>query len=152
MVEALQEPFTLTQADAAITATDGLHSTAYGTIYSYLVPVGIGHIILPGHTISMYLYGDDASEMPNTTLVRVLLQDASAQDRKAIMGPILYASLRNFTDRDQMARFSVPEPVKVFERQYIIVEMAGQDVAGTAGQTATGSYFEMHISRVRQPL
>ncbi len=159
MPEAIQEPFTLTKGDAAVTSADGLDGAAaiiYSDIWTYLVPVGIGHIILPGHTLAIYLRGDDDVEMPITTQLRLVLQDASAQDRKAIAGPILYASVRNFTDRDQMFRLNVPEPIKVYERQSIIIEELGPDVATTGGVDQTGgtidSYFELTITRVRQPL
>lgn len=158
MPEALQEPFTLTKGDGNVTSTNGPGvAGVWGTIWSYLVPVGIGHIILPGHTLA--INGEStAANMPNTSQIRVLVQDASQQDRKAILGPILYASLQNFTDRDQMARFNVPEPVKVYERQYIIIEWMGIEAgANPLLQTAGGgtygeSFFELAMSRVRQPL
>ena len=157
MVEVLQEPFTLTKGDSDVTSTDGLNaSTAYGVIWSYHVPTGIGLIILPGHTFSVYLEGDDDAEMPATTLIKVYVLDASKQDSRCVLGPVLYQSLKEFTDRDKLARFNVSAPVKVYEKQYIEIEAAGADVAGTGGVDQTGgssdSYFEMAISRVRQPL
>jgi len=158
MLEALQEPFTLTKGDGNVTSTGGpTVAGTWGTIYSYLVPVGIGHIILPGHTIAINAESV-AANMPNTNLIRILVQDASQQDRKAILGPILYASLQNFTDRDQMARFNVPEPVKVYERQFIIIEWMGLEAAANpvlqtgCGGTNGETYFELAMSRVRQPL
>jgi len=156
MPEALQEPFTLTKGDAAVAQADGITPAGWADIFTYTVPVGIGHIILPGHTLACVLWGTDNANMPPTTLVRVTIQDASMQDRKAILGPILYASCQNFTDRDQMLRFNVPEPVKVYERQFIIIESSGLDVTGTVldvtGAAASESYFELAMTRVRQPL
>lgn len=155
--EPQQEPFSLTKGDSAVTSTDGLDATtSYGVIYSYHVPVGIGLIILAGHTFSLYLEGDDDAEMPATTMVKVVVMDASKQDEKAILGPIMYASLKEFQDRDKVARFNVPEPVKVYENQYLEVHSSGADAAATGGVDQTGgssdSYFEAAISRVRQPL
>ena len=160
MPEALQEPFTLTKGDAAVTSADGLLGAVaiiYSAIWTYLVPVGIGHILLAGHTFACYLHGtSDNVELPLTTQLRIVLQDASGQDRKAIAGPILYASCRNFTDRDQMFRLNVPETIKVYERQSIIIEELGPDTAGAGGVDQIGgardSIFELAISRVRQPL
>ncbi len=159
MPEALQEPFTLTKGDAAVTSADGLIAAVaiiYSDIYTYLVPVGIGHIILPGHTLGMWLEGTDDAEMPLTTQLKLTLMDASGQDRKAIAGPFLYAQVRNLTDRDQMFRLNVPEPVKVYERQSIIIEELGPDATGTGGVDQTGasrdSIFLLSMSRVRQPL
>jgi len=155
--EAQQEPFSLTKADSNVTSTDGLNaSTEWGTIWSYHVPVGIGLIILAGHTLAIYLEGDDDDEMPDTTLVKAVVKDASKQDAKTILGPVMYKTLKEFTDRDKIARFNIPEPVKVYENQYVEVLTSGADVAGTGGVDQTGgssdSYFEMAISRVRQPL
>ena len=155
--EALIEPFSLTKAESGVTATDGLDaSTSYGTIYSYQVPTGVGHIILPGHTFSLYLEGDDDEEMPATTLIKVKVKDAAQADEKTILGPIMYASLKEFQDADKIAKFNVAEPVKVYEKQYITVESAGADAAGTGGVDQTGassdSFMEMKISRVREPL
>ena len=155
--EALIEPFSLTKADSNVTSSDGVvASTAYCTIYSYQVPTGLGHIILPGHTIGMYLEGTDDAEMPATTLIKVSVQDAAQSDKKTILGPIMYASLKEFQDADKIAKFNVPEPVKVYEKQYIIIESAGADATGTGGCDQTGAssdcYFEAKISRVREPL
>lgn len=155
--EPKQEPFSLTKGDSNVTSSDGLDaSTSYGIIYSYHVPVGIGLIVLAGHTFSLYLEGDDDAEMPATTQIKVSVLDASRQDERVILGPIMYASLKEFQDRDKIARFNVPEPVKVYENQYVEVLSAGADATGTGGVDQTGSssdsYFEMAISRVRQPL
>lgn len=155
--EPKQEPFSLTKGDAAITSTDGLNaSTQFGVIWEYHVPVGLGLIILAGHTLAMYLHGDDDAEMPDTTLVKVVVLDASRQDERTILGPVMYKNLKEFTDRDKLARFNIPEPVKVYENQYVQVQTAGADVATSGGVDQTGgssdSYFEAAISRVRQPL
>ena len=155
--EALQEPFSLTKGETGVTSTDGLNaSTTYSIIWEYQVPTGIGFIILPGHTFSAYLEGDDDAEMPATSLLKVSIQDASKQDKKTIMGPVLYQSVKEFTDRTKIAKFNVAEPVKIYESQYIIVEEAGADAAGTGGVDQTGassdSFFEMTMVRVRSPL
>ena len=155
--EVKQEPFSLTKGDSNLTSQDGLNaSTEYGTIWEFHCPVGIGLIILAGHTFACYLHGDDNAQMPVTTLLKIVALDASKQDEKTILGPVMYKTLKEFVDRDKIARFNIPEPVKVYENQYIQVKTAGADAAGTGGVDQTGgtsdSYFEMAISRVRQPL
>jgi len=157
MKEALQEPFSITKGDANCSEQDGLNATTdFGMIFEYHVPVGVGLVILPGHTFSAYLYGDDSAEMPATTLVKVVLLDSAKQDARCILGPVMYQSLKEFQDRDKIAAFNVAEPVKVYEQQYIQILTAGADAAGSGGVDVTGgtneSYFEMAISRVRQPL
>lgn len=155
--EVKQEPFCLTKADSGITSSDGpdASSTEWGDIWSYQVPTGIGVLILPGHTLSVYLEGDDDAEMPATTRIKVVQRDSSQQDEKTLMGPLLYASLKEFTDRDKIQRFNAG-PFRVYEKQYLVIEVQGADATGTGGVDQTGgssdSYFEMNISRVRQPL
>lgn len=161
MNEVLQEPFSLTKGETGIVQTDGLDAAAlaakYGEIFGYPVPVGIGLVILPGHTLSLKLWGDDTVEMPATTLVKVVVKDASKQDEKTILGPVLYHTLKEFVDKDKIAHFDIPGPVKIYENQYIAIEVAGADVAATGGVDVTGcasgeSYFEMAIARIRQAL
>lgn len=153
-MEPMQEAFALTKGDSSVTSADGgTSASVYQDIWSYQVPVGIGHIILPGHTLGMYLYTNNSAEAVATHLVKVVVRDASKQDEKAILGPIMYATLKELVDRDKIARFNVASPVKVYERQYIVIQATGDgtyyiDVTGGTNE----SYFEMMISRVRQPL
>lgn len=154
---AIQEPFSLTKGETGVTSQDGLTaSSEFGMIYSYQVPIGQGLIILPGHTFSLYLEGADNSEMPATTRVKVVVKDSAKQEEKAILGPTMYQTLKEFQDRDKIARFNTPGAVKVYERQYLEVWTAGADAAGTGGVDQTGmssdTYFNAEISRVRQPL
>ena len=156
--EPLHEPFSLTKGETGITQQDGLDaSTDWGQIFEYQVPVGIGLIILPGHTFSCYLHGDDGAEMPATTQVRILHKDSSKSgDAKKVLGPILYVKLKEFTNKNKIAIFDILNPAKIYEKQYLTIETAGADATGTGGVDVTGgtkeSYFEAAISRVRQPL
>lgn len=160
-MQPLQEPFTLTKGESGIVQRDGLAAAAlaayYADIIEWQVPIGVGLVILPGHTFAMKLWGIDTVEMPATTLVKVQVKDASKKDTKTILGPVLYEILKTFDDRDKIARFDIPGPVKIYENQWIIIAAAGDDVATTGGVDITGcasgeSYFEMAIARVRQPL
>ena len=157
MAEPKHEPFALTKGDADVVSQDGLNaSTDFGWIWRYRVPSGIGLIILPGHTVAVYLHGDDNVEMPATTRLQISVKDTAMAEAKPVLLPTLYQSAKEFTDRDRICRLNVTEPVKVYERQYLVIESAGADVAGTGGVDQTGgardSYFEMNISRVRMPL
>jgi len=93
--------------------------------------------------------------MPATTLIKVVTRDSSKQDEKTILGPIMYQSLKEFTDRDKIARFNLSETIKVYEQQYVAIRSVGADATGTGGVDQTGassdSYFEMLISRVIIP-
>lgn len=150
MPEVMQEPFTLTNGDADVTAVNGgTSATVFYDAWVYHVPTGIGLILLPGHTFSLYDYDDSGAEASATVLVKVSVMDSSKQDRKTILGPVLYQSVKEFTDRDKMARLNLPAPVKVYEKQYVVVEVTGD---GAQYAVVASSYFELAISRVRQPL
>ena len=154
MVEAIQEPFTLTKGDSNVTSADGgTSASTYTDIWSYQVPVGLGLILLPGHTLAVYLENTNDDEMGNTVLLKLTVQDAAQQDRQGVFAPVIYAVLKEFVDRDKMFRLNLRAPVKVYERQYLILESTGD---GTYGVDQTGSssdsYFELSITRVRQPL
>jgi hypothetical protein len=153
MGNAIQEPYALTNGDGDVTGQDGVvASTDFCLIWSYHVSTGIGLVLLPGHTFSLYIAGTDTFEMPATTRVKILLWDSSKQDSKTVLGPILYQSLKEFTDRDKIARFNITAPVKVYEKQYLEIWTAGADVATTGGVVVATSYFDAEISRVRSPL
>lgn len=155
MVEALQEPYTITRGDSDVTETDSGQTSAsvYGTIWSYHVPTGLGLIILPGHTFACYLYDTENAEAPNTNLIKIVLLDSSKQDEKAIAGPFMYAVCKTFDDRDKMFRLNVASPVKVYEKQYIEIKVTGDGSYSVDALSGPAyCYFELAIARVRQPL
>lgn len=152
--EVMQEPFTLTKGDSDVTSADGgTSASTYTDIWSYHVPTGIGLILLPGHTLAMYLYSDNSAEHLATALVKMVIQDAAQADTQHVIGPVLYAVLKEFVDRDKMFRLNIAKPIKVYEKQYLIIQVTGDgsnyvDVTGGTNE----SYFELATSRVRQPL
>jgi len=149
--EVKQEPYSITNADPNVVGFDGLPATdAWLPIWEYTCPVGLGVIILAGHTFAAYLEDDAAAELPATAMVRISVLDASRQDKKVVFGPVMYVTVQNFVDRDQIARFSIPEPVKVYENQIIQIEVS--DDLGLNFVTVANCYFEAAVSRVRQPL
>lgn len=154
MTEAKQEAFTLTKADVNVTSADGKSSsTLFYTIWSYKVPDGTGLILLPGHLLSVYLEDTNDAEMPNTVLLRISYVDSSQQDRKGVIPAFNYGVCKTFDDTDKIMRLNVTAPVKVYEKQYLIIEATGN---GNYGVDQTGSsldsYFSLAISRVRKPL
>lgn len=157
MVEAIQEPFTITQGDADITESDAtsISASVLTTIWSYHVPTGLGLIILPGHTFACSIYDTDDAVIPDTNLVRIVLLDAAKQESKSIAGPFLFAVCKTFDDRDKMFRLNVAAPIKVYEKQYIEIEVSGDGtvLADVATESdLSWNYFELNIARVRQPL
>jgi len=141
----LEEPFDLTDQDSNITKSNATDS-AWSDMYKYQVPVGIGHTIQPGHFISAYL--DKAgTETSATALVKIEVRDSAEQDKRTVFGPAVYAKIKEFQDRNKIARLNVAEPVPVLERQWIVLMVS----AATAPTTAN-SYFDLAISRIRRAL
>jgi len=149
--EVMQEPFDLTAGTAGVVGTNTA-ANVLGDLWVYTVPVGVGHIILPGHTISMFLQDLGAAESVPDSIVKILVRDAMSQDEKTIYGPALYQTVKEFQDRDLIARFNIKEAVKLYEGQQLVIQAndvaSGIDVTGGAVE----SYFDLAISRVRQPL
>ena len=149
--EALQEPFDLTQGTTGVVGTNTA-ANVLEDLWVYTVPVGVGHIILPGHTISIFMQDLGAAESAPDSMVKILIRDAMSQDEKTIYGPTLYQTVKDFQDRDLMARFNIKESVKLYEGQQLVIQAndvaSGVDVTGGASE----SYFDLAISRVRQPL
>jgi len=149
--EVMQEPFDLTQGTAGVVGTNTAPALLQD-VWVYTVPVGVGHVILPGHTISMYLHDLGAAESVADSLVRVVVRDAMGQDEKTIYGPALYQTVKEFQDRDLLARFNIKEAVKLYEGQQLVIQ--ANDVADGIDVTggAVESYFDLAIFRIRQPL
>ena len=156
--EVLQEPFVITKGDPNVKSLDGIaQQDVFGTIWIYQVPVGIGLLILPGHTFACYLLGADGKEMPSDTRIKITYADSARAEEKTALYPTLYASARSFDDRDKILRLNVAEPIRIYEQQFLKIHVAGLDTAGTGAvrQAVPGvgeSYFELTVSRVRQPL
>ncbi len=141
----IDEPFDLTEQDSNITKANGTDA-AWSDMYKFQVPVGIGHTIQPGHSISMYL--DKAgTESAATSLVKIEVRDSSEQDKRAVYGPAIYQRVKEFQDRNKLARLNVSAPVPVLERQWIVVM-----IKATTAPTTVNSYFDLAINRVRRAL
>ena len=145
MPEALQEPFTLTKGDGNVTAVNGV-ANLWSDIWSYRVPNGVGIVLQAADIISMYL--DDGAEIGRyTSYVRIEVRDPSQESTRLIFGPAIYDRVREFQDRNTVARIGVPEPVKVYARQFIVF-MALDD----AIITVATSLLTLQTSKVAIPI
>ena len=147
MTNPKQEAFSLTSLDTVnITELDGV-ANIWSDIWKYQVPTGQGHVLMPSHTFSAYIE-DGAAEVGNGTCeLRISVRDTSEHDVRVIFGPVLYVAVRDFTDQDRLAKLSIPQPIRVLEKQWIVVEIKDD---GTID--ASDSYFEMVINRIRSGL
>ena len=144
----VEEPFQLTNQESTdnLTVADGT-ADQWTDIWDYQVPSGIGHVIRPEHTISMYLEDASAEVGNGDCQVRIEIRDSSEQDRRVIYGPAPYVSIKEFTDSRKIARFNVMEEVAVLERQHVVIV-----VKDNGAIDESDSYFTAEISRTRQTL
>jgi hypothetical protein len=140
------EPFDLTDQDSNITKANAT-AAVWSDLYKYQVPVGCGHVLQAGHTFSIYLMNTSSTANAGTDLVKIERRDSAEQDHETIYGPAIYGRCGEFSDRNKLARLNVSAPVKVLERQWIVVMVKGATAAGTAS-----SYFDLAINKVRQGL
>ena len=140
----LTDPFHLTQADPNVTVADGTANT-WSDLWKYQVPIGVSHVIQTGHTFAAYLEDTSPAEVGNSTCrVQVEIRDPAEQDSRIVYGPGLYLRVKEFQDRDLMARLVTPEQLVVAERYWIVVRAIDD-----ATIDASDSYFELLISRAR---
>lgn len=150
MVEEVKmAPFHITDADGNI--TDGSDGTTgvWGDVWKYQVPQGTGIILQAGDQFSLRL-NDDATPTEcgrYDCYVKLVVRDPSEQDEKLILGPCLYNKLREFQDRNTVAKLQLAGPVKVYPRQWIAI--AAKDV-GTID--VSECYFDLLTSKVSVPL
>ena len=142
-------PFHITDSDGNI--TDGSDGTTgvWGDVWKYQVPQGTGIILQAGDQLSVYL-ADDATPTEvgrYDCYVKLVVRDPSEQDETLVFGPALYNRIREFQNRNTIARIGPPQPIKVYPRQWIII--AAQDV-GTID--VSECYFDLLTSKVAVPL
>lgn len=142
----VEEVYSLTNAATGITEADGV-AAKWSDIWAYQVPTGLAHVLLPQHTFSIYLEDGSAEVGGGTCQVRLVIRDTSEMDEKAFFPPALYVTVKEFQDKDKVAKLNVRESVQVLEKMYITVQ-AKDD--GTID--ASDSYFELQTLRVRNSL
>jgi len=134
---------------SGMTAADGT-GTAWGDIWDYEPPTNIRLLIRPGDIFSAYLVGDDASEMPGITEIRVEKRDVSEQDRVPILPPTLYNQVKSFTTRQSVMRLSIPSEIVVDSGEHLVIQVKGADAAATGDTDASASSFKLATTWTRK--
>ena len=105
-------------------------------------------ILGPDDMFAAYLEDTAPAEVGNNTCrVRIGIRDTSENDTRVIFGPVAYIQVKEFQDRRKVARLKVPQPVIVYEEQFIVIE-ANDD--GTIDES--DSQFMLEMTRTRQGL
>ena len=145
------EPFVLENVDMtlipAANRADGVPNT-WSDIWKFQVPAGQMMVIGPDDTLSMYLEDTALAEVGNNTArVRISVSDTSGQDFRVLYGSVQYVTVKAFQDRRRLASLRLPQPIQVFEEQFLIIS-AYYDAAIRESVSA----FALSMTRVRQGL
>ena len=144
--EPVLAPFLLTNNDGNITTAAVGVANAWTDFWAYRVPNGVGIVLQAADIISCYI--DDGGEVGvDTCYVRIEVRDPSQEATQLAFGPALYNRVREFRNRNTVARLAVPEPMKVYARQWIVVM-----VLDDAAVVMANSYFTLFTSKVAIPL
>lgn len=136
-------PFHITQADGNITEADGVAAT-WSDIWKYQVPQGSGLILEAGDLISVYLEDTAPAEVGNDDCyVKVEVRDASEQDVQRVFGPAMYIKVKEFQNRNTVARLQASSPVKLYPRQWLVISAKDAVVID-----ASDSYFDLFVSKI----
>ena len=144
------EPFVLENVDMtlipAANRADGVANT-WSDIWKFQVPAGQMMIIGPDDTLSMYLEDTALAEVGNNTArVRISVSDTSEQDFRVVFG-VQYVTVKEFQDRRKVASLRLPQPIQVFEEQFLILSVFDDAVI-----RESNSAFALSMTRVRQGL
>lgn len=148
-MELKPRPYHITDEEpTGLTKADGVAAT-WSDIWKLRVPQNVGIVISAGDTLSMYLEDSSPAEcaQDGSCAVRVEIRDASEQHREIVMGDVIYNKVRDFQDKNKIFKFTNPKPIKVHERQWLVI-MAKDD--GTIDES--DSYFDMLVTRIAETL
>jgi len=147
----IEESWALNSADTtAIPAGNRADGTAskWSDIWKYQVPVGQAHVLKPSHRFAALMKDTTTVEVGNATCrLRIVVRDQSEQDEKAIYGPSLYISSKDFTDTTKMARLALQSDLAIQERFFIVIQ--GYDDA-TVDESL--SSFKLETIRLRSTI
>lgn len=140
-------PFHITQEDGNITETDGVAAT-WTDLWKYRVPQGTEIHLQAGDFLSAYLEDTVPLEVGNDDCyVKLEVRDPSEQDVKLAFGPCVYQRIKEFQDRNTKARLTLPAPMKVTSRQWIVLVAKDGVVID-----ASDSHFDLFTSKAAVPL
>ena len=134
-------PFSLRNNTTGITEADGT-ANIRTDIWKYQVPRGERLVLVPGSPFFAYLE-DASAQIADNAIVEVQVRDASEQDRRTVLGPVIYQRVKEKQDRKLMAKLSIPEPLEIPERGRIVIV-----VLDDGAIDASDSYFHLQVHRI----
>jgi len=150
MGKAIEEAWSLNSGDTtAIPSGNRADGTAsvWSDVWKYQVPTGQAHILKPGHHFSAYLDDTGGEITAGKGRVKIVVRDQSEQDEKAIFGPALYETVKEFQDRDKMATLGLQNDLVLEEKFFIVIQ-----VYSDQAPDESDSYFKLETIRVRSTI
>ena len=144
MEEPRLAPFHITGATPGIVAANGVAAT-WTDIWRLQIPQGLGLILQASDQISVYFEDNTAAECgrDGSCRLRMEVRDPAEQDIERVFGEANYNRVRAFQDRALIARLGVAKPVKVYERQWLVIV-----ALDNATITVANCYFDLLTSKV----
>ena len=140
-------PFHLTQADGNITKTNGVANT-WSDIFKYQVPQNTEVLLQPGDLFSAYLKDTSPAECgEDTCYVKIEVRDPSENDHELVFGAATYKRIKEFQNRNEMAKIVITTARRVLPRQWIVIVIKDDAVVSYAT-----SYFDLFTSMIAVPL
>ena len=142
-----EEKYEISSSSTGIVEADG-DGTNWKDIWNLTVPLSTWVILKPTDTFACYLVGDDAAEMPKVTRIRIVRRDVTNEEAKPVLSEILYQLAKDETDKDKLMHLSIGTQIVVGPEEHIVVQIAGLDATGAAGDTdASASRFKIMTTR-----
>ena len=146
------EKYEINAASPGITEADG-SGALWKDIWDYQVQTNQYILLTPESIFAVYLIGDDAAAMPNSTRVKVVRRDVTGEDESTLITEVPYKVAQEFQDKKKLLRFrGLTRDVLIGEGEHIVVRIAGVDAATTGDTDASASWFKIICQRRKKAL
>lgn len=145
------EPKEITESTTGIAALDGQGATWTVDIWNLTIPFNQKHKLGPTNTFSCSLVGDDAAQMPDKTLVRVVKRDMDEQETVTLLST-LYKNCKEFVDKNKIQKLTVRADILSTPGEHIAIMVNGVDAATTGDTDASASSFKLTSLRERKSI
>lgn len=145
------EPKEITESTTGVAALAGQGATWNVDIWNLTIPFNQKHKLGPTNTFSCSLVGDDAAQMPDKTLVRVVKRDMDSWETVTLLST-LYKNCKEFTDKNKIQNLTVRNDILCTPGEHIAIMVNGADVATTGDTDQTASSFKLTSLRERKSI
>ena len=73
--------------------------------------------------------------------MKIEVRDATQGEKKTLLETTLYASLKEFQDKDKLTKLGITQPIEIAEREYIAIMSNSKNA--TYGVDKDTSYFSL---------